>query len=129
MAKLYVTDQDINKHWLNLAKEDLLLLNSRCMAAVSKSETVPNQIVAWFNNQPLHIAPLAVNLVHNAMARALLSSDHSIRVMNKPLPFALSSGSSGAFGSNIGFQLAVNVSFAMAFVSAFHIIFYIQVKT
>lgn len=114
---------------MELAEKYLVRLNAQYLTAVSRNETEQNQMIVWFNNQPLHTAPLAMNLLHNAMARAVLGNDHSIRVVNKPLPFTLDSRITMLLtaGNNIGFQLATNVSFAMAFVSAFYILFYIKV--
>lgn len=70
-----------------------------------------------------------MNMVHNAMIKAKFGSDHSISVTNWPLPFRVESRLSfllGA-GNNMGFQLATNISFAMAFVSGFYVMFYIKV--
>ncbi|XP_037932206.1 retinal-specific phospholipid-transporting ATPase ABCA4-like [Teleopsis dalmanni] len=42
---------------------------------------------AWFNNYPLHTVPLSLNLMHNAIARAILGIDSSIELNFQPLPF------------------------------------------
>lgn len=78
----------------------------------------------------MHAAPLSINLVHNAMLRSYVGSNYSISVINKPLPFTFESRML-LLGdlNNIGFQLATNMSFAMAFVSALYIMFYIKVTT
>lgn len=41
-------------------------INVRYLAAAS---VTPGKIIAWFNNQGYHTAPLSLNLVHNAMAQ------------------------------------------------------------
>lgn len=103
----------------------LVRLNARYLAGMSLVNDT--QIVAWFNNQPFHTAPLSVNLVHNAVVRAKFGEDYSIHVSNSPLPFRVESTMSLLMaGSNMGFQLATNISFAMAFVSSFYIMFYIK---
>ena len=47
--------------------------------------------VAWFNNQAYHTAPLAINLVNNAILKGFGGSDRAINIVNKPLPFILES--------------------------------------
>lgn len=111
----------------------LATINSFYLAATTIGSNVNGSeaIVAWFNNQLYHTAPLSLNLVHNAIVRAALGPDHSIRVINNPLPFTLESRQeivSIEASQNVGFQLASNLSFAMAFVAAFYVLFYIKVN-
>lgn len=87
-----------------------------------------NMITAWFNNQPYHTAPLTISMVHNAVIRAHLGSDHEIIVKNSPMPFTPDTRLEMIqIGGSMGFQLAVNVGFAMAFVAAFYVLPYIRV--
>lgn len=51
---------------LNLGKTIQNQIDVHYLAAAT---VAPGEITAWLNNQPLHTAPLTVNLVHNAMAR------------------------------------------------------------
>lgn len=121
---------DIQSYFLTLAETILVRLNAEFMAGASMARFKNDTIVAWFNGQPHHTAPLAMNLAHNAIVRAMLGSDHSIRVANEPLPFTTGSRIEMlSTGSNMGFQLATNIGFAMAFVSAFYVIFYIKVSS
>lgn len=125
--QLIALDGDIQQHFLELAKTMLVRLNSRYLAGMSVDSN--GTIIGWFNNQPLHTLPLSINLIHNAIVRSKLGNNHSIRVINSPLPFKLESRVDMLLaGNNIGFQLATNISFAMAFVSAFYAMFYIKVK-
>lgn len=113
-----------------MAETHLVRLNSQYLVAISRNDSENNQLIAWYNNQPFHTAPLSINMVHNAMLHSLVGSDHNIRVFNKPLPFTFDSRISMLMaGNNMGFQLATNISFAMAFVSAFYVMFYIKVTT
>lgn len=124
-----IQDQSFDDYLLNLGRKFLVRINSQYLAAAS-FETINGSetIVAWFNNQPFHTAPLAVNLVNNAVVRAALGSDHSIRIINKPVPFTIESQMKMLeAGNNIGFQLASNVGFAMAFVAAFYVLYYVKV--
>lgn len=123
------TTQDIQSYFLVLAKTILVNLNAEYMAGASLGRFANDTIIAWFNSQPHHAAPLAMNLAHNAIVRAMLDTNHSIRLTNEPLPFTTGSRIEMlSSGSNMGFQLATNIGFAMAFVSAFYVIFYIKVS-
>lgn len=125
--QLSASDDDIQERFLKLAETMLVRLNSRYLAGMSVDGN--GTIIGWFNNQPLHTLPLSINLIHNAIVRAKLGNNYSIRVINSPLPFKLESRVDMLIaGNNIGFQLATNISFAMAFVSAFYAMFYIKVK-
>lgn len=117
---------DIQDHFLQLAETILVRLNSQYLAGMSLNAN-RDKIIGWFNNQPFHTAALSLNLIHNAMLKATLDSDYSIEVANWPLPFRVESTMSMLMaGTNMGFQLATNISFALAFVSSFYIMFYIK---
>lgn len=123
------TSLDIQLYFLILARTIFVRLNSEYMAGASLGRFANDTIIAWFNSLPHHTAPLAMNLAHNAIVRAMIGPDHSIRLINDPLPFTTGSRIEMlSTGSNMGFQLATNVGFAMAFVSAFYVIFYIKVS-
>lgn len=115
-------------HILQLSKTMLIRINSQYLAAATVGKFDNDTIIGWFNNQPFHTAPLTLNLIHNAVVRAVLDKEHSIRVINAPLPFTIESRLSLlTAGNNIGFQLATNIGFAMAFVAAFYVMFYVKV--
>ncbi|KAL7011780.1 hypothetical protein ACKWTF_014450 [Chironomus riparius] len=47
--------------------------------------TVKNDdIVAWYNTQPYHTMPLAVNTINRAILKSVTGSDYEISVTNKP---------------------------------------------
>ena len=60
------TGQSFDEYILELGENQQVLVNSRYMIAATIRD---NSIVAHFNNQPLHTAPLTINMVYNAMAR------------------------------------------------------------
>lgn len=123
--QLDVFDTDMEQHFLDLAKTILVRLNDRYLAGLSLVNDT--QIVAWFNNQPWHTTALSLTLIHNAMIKSTLGPDYSVHVTNFPLPFRIESTISLLMmAQNMGFQLATNISFAMAFVSSFYIMFYIK---
>lgn len=112
---------------MELARSILVRVNSQYIAGATIRN--PQQIIAHFNNQPFHAAPLSLSLVHNAVIRTHLGVDHSITVFNQPLPYSADSRMHMLqFGGLMGFQLAVNVGFAMAFVASFYVLSYIKVR-
>lgn len=124
---LNVISTDMEEHILEKYSDTYARVNSRYIAGASI--TNDTNITAWFNNQPYHGAPLTVNLVHNAVIRARLGADYSIHVTNAPLPFATKSRFEMLqTGGSMGFQLAINTAFAMAFVAAFYMLAYIKVS-
>ncbi|KAH8387873.1 hypothetical protein KR093_009980 [Drosophila rubida] len=98
-------------------------LSPRFVAAASLGD---GQIIAWLNSDPLHAAPLSLNLVHNALARHLIDEGSTITVVNSPY-HATESEEFATMGSvsHIGQQLAGNVCFAMCFVSSMYMLFLI----
>lgn len=95
-----MTSMDIQSYYLKLAKTIFVQLQAEFMAGASFKE---DKIVAWFTGQPYHTAPLSMYLAHNAIIRAMLGSDHSIRLFNDPLPFTTSSRIEMlSTGSNMG---------------------------
>lgn len=59
-------NKSFTNYILNLGEAKQVRVNSKYLAAASISS---KNITAWLNNQPLHTAPLTVNLVHNAMIK------------------------------------------------------------
>ncbi|XP_030379886.1 ATP-binding cassette sub-family A member 3 isoform X2 [Scaptodrosophila lebanonensis] len=109
---------------LKLGEAIQVRINARYLASAT---IYAGKIVAWLNNQPMHTAPLTVNLVHNAIARVLIGNDSEIRVTNAPLPYTTNTLLTQLnTGNNLGTQLATNLCFCMCFVSAFYILFLIK---
>lgn len=119
---------DIEDYFLNLAKTILVRLNSQYL--MGATITGIDTITAWFNNQPYHAAPLTINAVHNAVIRAHLGSDHTITIVNSPLPYTADTRLEMInIGGTMGFQLAINIGFAMSFVAAFYALSYIKERS
>lgn len=96
------------------------------MGATIKNDT---SIVAWFNNQPFHGAPLSVTLAHNAIVQAKLGAAFGISLKNSPLPYVTRSQIEMLrSGGSFGFKLAISVTFAMAFLAAFYLVPYVKVS-
>lgn len=86
------------------------------------------QLIAWFSGQPYHVAPLSLNLMHNAIVRSVLNESFSIHVQNKPMPKMKSLSNDNYDSASFGKSLITNISFAIAFVTAFPLLFYIKVR-
>ncbi|KAL5290416.1 ABCA3.2 family protein [Megaselia abdita] len=51
--------------------------------------TIKNDLLTvWYNTEFLHAIPISVNTLMNALVLYFMGNDHSITVINKPLPFA-----------------------------------------
>lgn len=69
-------------------------------------------LIGYFNNQPFHTPPVALNFMSNAILRNIVGkSDLTINVANHPLPFTPTDelndiGSAQSDGFQIGFNIA-----------------------
>ncbi|XP_058116459.1 phospholipid-transporting ATPase ABCA3-like [Anopheles ziemanni] len=103
--------------------QNLPQVNNEFMVGAS---ITPTNHTIWFNAQGFHSAPLAMNTFYNAMLRSVCAQC-SILLTNHPLPFRPETRFTQLqAGNNMGFQLAFNTGFAMAFVAALYIMFYIK---
>ncbi|XP_065074347.1 phospholipid-transporting ATPase ABCA3-like [Ochlerotatus camptorhynchus] len=85
-----------------------------------------DNVTVWFNTQGFHTAPLTINMFYNALLRTTCPRC-SIEISNKPLSFRPETRFTQLqAGNNMGFQLAFNTGFAMAFVAALYVLFYIR---
>ncbi|XP_017869309.1 PREDICTED: ATP-binding cassette sub-family A member 3 [Drosophila arizonae] len=117
-------NQSFSDYILELGKTIQLRINARYLVGATIGE---NSITTWLNNQLLHTAPLTLNMVHNAIARALIGENVRIRVTNSPLPFKTETLLvRSQTGAGLGTQLASNIVFCMCFVSTLYILFLIN---
>lgn len=127
-AKLHIASGNIQTSLLAIAKTSLREYNFQYLTAASIASN--GTIIAWFNNQAIHSATLALDLVHNAVIKWLIGDDHSIRVSNAPLKFLPSNDTTSPDISNVdtfGFSFAIAFGLIMAVLSASYIAFYIKV--
>jgi hypothetical protein len=71
-------------------RDDIVTYNLLYLAGASfnfDNAARKHKITAWFSNQPLHIAPLTLDLVYNTLFKFLLGDEHSITTTNHPLPY------------------------------------------
>ncbi|XP_055624100.1 phospholipid-transporting ATPase ABCA3-like isoform X2 [Toxorhynchites rutilus septentrionalis] len=123
--KLITISSSFSDYILSKSFENIKTVDNIYMVGATLNE-MEQSFTAWFNNKAYHTAPLSLNLIYNAMLQTFCSTCH-VQIINKPLPYS----SRVRFlrlqaGSNMGFQLAFNTGFAMAFVGAMYIMFYIK---
>ncbi|XP_053679934.1 phospholipid-transporting ATPase ABCA3-like [Anopheles nili] len=124
--RLEVIDKDIVEHILELSNDNIGLVNREYMTAASITNT--NHTV-WWNPTGFHTAPLALNFMYNAIIKSI-NSNFEITIINKPLPFkAETRFTQLQAGNNLGFQISFNTGFAMSFIAALYIMFYIKERT
>uniref|UniRef100_A0A182J4R4 ABC transporter domain-containing protein n=1 Tax=Anopheles atroparvus TaxID=41427 RepID=A0A182J4R4_ANOAO len=124
--QLDVIEEDMTPYILNRTAQDIASFNSRYWVGATVGSA---DCTAWFNNKAYHSAPLAVHLIYNAILQSVCPTCR-LEVSNKPLPYRLDTQLQRLeTGANAGFQLAFNTGFAMAFVSALFILFYIKERT
>lgn len=123
------TNEDLDLFLLNVANQSLETFNYQYLTAASALGN--GTILAWFNNQFYHTASLALDLVHNAIIRAIINPAYSIHVVNAPFDFLIQPNSTQEDDAKIsafGITLTFTVSIALSMVSSSYIMFYIQVK-
>lgn len=119
---------NIQDHFLRLGNLIKIRSNTRYPIGLTAHEN--GTMIAWFNNQLYHTAPISLNLLHNAILKATVGADHSIKVANWPVPFnPISKTLLTMNGDDMGSQLAANMSFAMAFIMAFYALIYIKERS
>lgn len=72
---------NFTEYILTKAEENLKEVNLRYLTSLAVHS---NQLIAWFNNEAYHAAPIALNLAHNAFLKSVNPS-FQIDVTNKPL--------------------------------------------
>ena len=125
-------NQTMLEYYTERASNDLPGVNLHLLTGVT-FRTLPTRrrqtdkvlATAWFNNQPYHVPPLTLNLIHNALlVHRTGDSEYRLTVTNHPLPFDdFSKLNNDASSSSLGFQVGFNISFGMAFLAASFVIF------
>uniref|UniRef100_A0A182NHT5 ABC transporter domain-containing protein n=1 Tax=Anopheles dirus TaxID=7168 RepID=A0A182NHT5_9DIPT len=122
---LLVTERNFTEYILEKSTANIRDVDNTYMIGASL-DVIHRNYTAWFNNKAYHTAPLALGVLYNALTRTICANC-SLTVTNRPLPYSshvrfLRTQS----GSNLGFQLAFNTGFAMAFVGALYILYYVR---
>ncbi|KAK5642705.1 hypothetical protein RI129_008872 [Pyrocoelia pectoralis] len=122
-----ITEYEFGTKMLEHSEKNIMNYNTRYITGASFRE---NSITAWFSNQPFHGAPLALQLVMNAILQSEVSPNNFMTVYNAPLPYTIDTQFASLYKAhNMGFQISFNLGFGMAFVSAFYIIYYIHERS
>ncbi|XP_037941236.1 ATP-binding cassette sub-family A member 3-like [Teleopsis dalmanni] len=88
-------------------------------------------ITAWFNNYPLHTAPLSLNTIHNALAQ-YNDLNAKVTVTLDPLPFSTDfSATLDTFGNqnSIGFFLPRYIALCFSIIWPFRCIFFTKERS
>ncbi|XP_034485231.1 ATP-binding cassette sub-family A member 3-like isoform X4 [Drosophila innubila] len=128
MGSSHLYESTGNKHFtkyiLNLGGTIQSHINTHYVVAASMGD---DRIIAWLNNEPLHTAPLTVNMVHNAIARLYVGEDATIEVTNHPYPYSTKTLlSEKNIRLMVGQPLALSLVFCMCFVSSMYVLFLIK---
>jgi ATP-binding cassette subfamily A (ABC1) protein 3 len=125
-------NQSMLEYYNDRASNDLPGVNLHLLTGVTfrtlptrRRQTEKVLATAWFNNQPYHVPPLTLNLIHNALLiHRTGDSEYRLTIINHPLPFDdFSKLNNDASSSSLGFQVGFNISFGMAFLAASFVIF------
>ncbi|XP_055389641.1 phospholipid-transporting ATPase ABCA3-like [Condylostylus longicornis] len=120
----FIKVKDFENYLIDLGKKSLKTLNSDYIIG---GVVAPKNITAAFNAQLLHVLPVTLNAIHNAVLRATTDdSSYTIEVTNHPLPYAETTKLKATNMVNFGYQLSINLSFAMSFVISFYLLFQIK---
>lgn len=125
-AKIETTSLNFEDYIVKVYARDLFEANNHYIFGATLRS--PENMTAWFNNQPYHGAPLALRMLFDAILRKECGADWSINIVNAPRPYTAAERTRMTqFGGDMGFQLAINMDLAMAFVAAFYVLPYIKV--
>nr|QST14977.1 ABCA3 protein [Diaphanosoma celebensis] len=128
-------NQSMIDYYIEKSSKDLPGVNLHFLTGVT-FKSIPSRrkhqdrvlITGWFNNQPYHVPPLTLNLIHNAMLVLRTGdSEYRLTVVNHPFPYDdFSKLNNDASSSSLGFQVGFNISFGMAFLAASFVIFLVK---
>lgn len=76
--------REIKEYFLYLDVLSILAVKSFYLAA---ADFHPDDIIVYWNNRVKHSSPLALNMLHNTLARHFIGPNTEINVANHPLPY------------------------------------------
>lgn len=116
-------DEDMETYLRQASNESLREYKFQYIAAVSFHDN--GTILAWYNGQALHSAPLSLNLVHNAIIKAIFRENFGINVNNQPCEFYIDVIDNY---ESIGLEMTLFFNFVMPVLNTLYILFYIKVN-
>lgn len=132
-AAVQLLTDDFSESILKLGQESLPKYQSQYLTGASVLNS--NKIISWFNNQAYHSSAIALNMLHNAIMKAVLrDKDSGIQVINKPFKFIAanktdfneSNGKPTEIGQ-FGFSFTSVVIIAMSIYASSYAVFYVKV--
>jgi ATP-binding cassette, subfamily A (ABC1), member 3 len=123
-SKLETIESGMIDYFLKISSMFLAKTNRKYLFGASIGSS---NITVWFNNQGYHTLPISLGLLHNAALRAVVGREVSMSVTNKPLPYRAESKASFLEDHiSLSNQLPLNLSYGLAFVSAFFVVLYVR---
>jgi ATP-binding cassette subfamily A (ABC1) protein 3 len=105
----------------------LYLLDKSIVGATFKKIGGKLNLIGHFNNQPLHVPPLTLNLFTNSILRSLSnSSNYHIRIFNYPLPKNTNEIVKSIVNDSTSFNIASGLTFGFAFLLSSFAVFLIK---
>ncbi|KAG1652003.1 ATP-binding cassette sub-family A member 3 [Nymphon striatum] len=110
------TDANFNKYLSDVGAKDISRFSLHWVigATFSENKTDNVQVTAFFNNQPYHAAPISLSMAQSAILKSYVSSDYQFTALQE-----------ASLGRD-GYQVAQNLMFGVAFLSASFIVFLIK---
>ena len=109
---------DMSEYLLQEAADEINIFTEQNLVSAAFQASDDGEVIstAWFNNQPFHCPPLALNAISNAYAKHYVDPDFKITTINHPLPPNLQQqveSESGSFGTGslVAFQMITGLSF------------------
>lgn len=105
----------------------LYLLDKSVVGATFEKIGQKLNFIGHFNNQPLHVPPLALNLFTNSILRSLTNnSNYNIRTYNYPLPRNTNEFAKNIMNDSTSFNIASGLTFGFAFLLSSFAVFLIK---
>lgn len=99
------------------------------IAATFKKQEDKVNVTAWFNNQAYHSIAVSLAAADNAILRATLGSNYSLTTVNHPLPRTAKESANDLQRNGLGFNVAINILFGMAFLASSFVVFLVQERS
>ncbi|PFX17779.1 ATP-binding cassette sub-family A member 3 [Stylophora pistillata] len=99
------------------------------IAATFKKQEDKVNVTAWFNNQAYHSIAVSLAAADNAILRATLGSNYSLMTVNHPLPRTAKESANDLQRNGLGFNVAINILFGMAFLASSFVVFLVQERS
>lgn len=118
---------DMNEYFLELSALNRAKANLRYMVGATFNAR-DYKIIAWFNGHPYHASPLSLNLVHNAIVKAMIGPDHSIHLYNHPFTIDVNWTDVTTEGEESELFSGYSVELMSSLITAMYITTYIRVN-